>query len=173
MLISATVITEAQKEVVKSFYLLELQLAQSVLRYSSQNTVQLLGAEYIEGDFNRPSFQVNNNGELNGAIEFGNADLSMTALIIKEGLRGKKLKVWQVFGQAPYSEDNVVCLFDGYVDSATRSSNLTWRLMLKAVGGYLSLVPHHVIAPPLCNHLPEDGKVIQWNNQIITLETRR
>ena len=92
------------------------------------------------------------------------------AAILAGGWRGKECRIWLLpseGGEEPTQGERIL-LLDGVLDAA---ESLEWAEVTVVHRAFLARwAPWIRIAPPIANHLPPAGSVLEWEGERVTLE---
>lgn len=148
-------------------YLVEIGFS-SPYRASSRGTVTWNGGIYIAAGF---SAQISPGDT---SVRFFDADLTLTTIVLTDGIENRTVRVWGFSAEAPGYAD-VWPLFDGRGVSADgNSSNVA--LTIKAAGVFREspYIPRLYITKEAgFNWIPAAGKVVNFGGERFVLEEAR
>lgn len=107
---------------------------------------------------------------IDGALQFGNSDLIIGALVFAQGVAGKTVRVWAFYGDTAPGTSDPVLVFDGVADSATFADGgpVTIRIIQAATATLW--IPRLYMTPDTgFNFLPADGQIVEWNGERVRL----
>ncbi len=114
----------------------------------------------------------NSDGGQGATIELPNADNAYSSLVFSEGVAGRVCKIWVLYGDAPFADEDAVPVFDGVMDACDVGA-LRVQVTCIGDGDKTGISPNLVIGPPVFNHLPAAGTVLYWGNGTYKLEAER
>lgn len=131
-------------------YLIELGFT-VVQRHSTREQLNWNGLTWIQ-----TGAMVDRYEEKAAVVSLANADLAAGAIVLGEGVKGKAITIWALYGDAPHAVDDAVELFTGFMDTYSFQG---MRVQITCTRQSISTShsPRHVIAPPICNHLVVPG----------------
>ena len=101
------------------------------------------------------------------AVEVFNESLLLGQTVLTQGTAGRTAKVYQLYGEGPWADEDGECLLDGEMGEATiTGSTVTIALKRSAP----QRTPRLYLNPPLCNHIPPAGTQIRTASGTVTLE---
>lgn len=101
------------------------------------------------------------------AVEVFNESLLLGQTVLTQGTSGRTAKVYQLYGEGPWTEDDGECLLDGEMGEAVISgTSVVIALKRKAP----QKTPRLYIGPPVFNHVPPAGTQIRTASGITILE---
>lgn len=161
--------TELAAAVTRPGYLIEIAFSTTV-RLSSRSTVDWSGQTWAAADFSVSGLAADSaSTATDGTVSFGNADLSMSAYILGDGVAGRAINIWKFYGDAAPIGDPVL-LFSGYGDDATIDDRGRASVSLQQAGGRSLFCPRTYITPESgFNWLPPQGQKITWNGETVVL----
>ena len=105
-----------------------------------------------------------------GSITLGNTDFSLSAIILNEGVADRVINIWKFYGDAPGATDPVQIFAGVGADVSSEPKRNAVTITLQQAGGKTSFIPRRYITNEQgFSVIPPEGKVINWNNEIITL----
>jgi hypothetical protein len=141
-----------------------------VVRLCTRETVAWQGRQWI-GPQGRISGLGGNNADQQCDITLSNHDSGYGAIALSEGLSDKSVKIYALYGDAPYTTDDAALLFDGQLDGGTVTAESV-DIHCIAMRGVTMYAPRIYAQPPVVNHAPPAGTVLRWNGDNYTLERR-
>jgi hypothetical protein len=104
-------------------------------------------------------------------ISVANNAFAFSQIVLAESASGKRVRVWKLFGEAPYSSLDATLVFDGFIDSVPE---MIKRVVFNCTTGPVRSIsiPNVTIGPPYFNHLPRSGQVINWGGEKYELQPR-
>ena len=164
--LSTALSTAVGLDVVSPGYLVEVAFA-SPLRVSSRGTLSWSGNSWTAWDVRVQGLSVEAGGATaNGTLVLGNADYTISALVLSEGVANRAVNVWAFYGEAPATADPVQ-IFAGVADDVqidpTRG---VVTLQLVQANAAALFAPRFYITPESgFSHLPAPGTVIDWDGE--------
>lgn len=154
-------------------YLVEIGFEEP-LRLSSRGTVEVLGNTWTAWDV-RVSGLAHDGAKpaTAGALTLGDADQSITALVLGEGVAGREVSVWRYFADA-VDADDPVRVFHGVAGSSSGGGDRTVQIQLVAPEATVLYAPRRYMTAETGFHaIPAGGKKLTFNGQVYTLEPER
>lgn len=169
--IGTNIATEVAAAVTRPGYLVEIMFT-SPVRVSSRGAFAWDGRDWTAWDLAIAGLGVDGGASsLDGSVTLGNADYSIGALVLAEGVSGRAVKVWKFYGETPAADDPVL-LFSGVGNNATiNPTRGTVQITLQQSAGKTLYAPRTYIGRAAgFNHLPARGTLITWNGETFRLE---
>lgn len=139
-------------------YLLEMGFDTTV-RYTSGQSISAMGYLWSEASFDVRLSDT-------PVLRLFNVLAEIGAFVLNQGTAGRSLKIYQYHRLSSGAYTDPILLFDGEMGEATITDVVTIRGR--------RFPPHYTprtyVAPPVFNHLPRRGTVIEMPGQKITLE---
>ena len=109
-----------------------------------------------------------------GTLILGNTDYTMGALVLAEGVAGRAVSVWKLYGETPALADPVL-VFSGVADGATiNPDGGDVTITLQQAGGVTLYCPRtYINRASGFSHIPADGTLIQWNGETFRLTAEK
>ena len=139
------------------------------LRVSSYDTVTYGGNSYDASDVDVSRVRVGG-VDVDGSLILGNADDTVAALVLNEGISGRAIRIWGFDGAAVSSDDDFVLLVDAVAGRAVISGEKV-TIELKESTAY-AFTPRQYVAPPAFTYLMPAGAKIKINGETYTIERR-
>lgn len=131
-------------------YLIELGFS-ATLRHSTREAVTWNALTWVQA-----GARVERYDEKQAVVSLSNADLAAGAIVLGEGVKGKPVTIWKLYGNSPFAVDDAVELFTGYMDNYS-IQGIRVQINCTRQSIATSHSPRHIIAPPVCNHLVVPG----------------
>jgi hypothetical protein len=164
--ISAALTTAIGLDVVAPGYLVEIAFG-TPLRLSSRGTLSWSGSAWTAWDVRVQGLGISA-GQSSGAgsLSIGNADYSVSALVLGEGIANRVVNVWAFYTESPATADPVH-VFAGVADDAqidpTRG---VVTVSLVQTNARALFAPRLYITPESgFSHLPAPSTVIDWDGE--------
>lgn len=141
---------------------------------SSRGTVDVLGNEWTGWDV-RISGLAHDSGNPagGGTMTLGDADQSMSTLVLAQGLSGRDVTIWRYFAEA-IDEADPVMVFDGLAGGVSGGHGRPIVVQLVARESTVLNSPRRRMTTEEGFHaLPAAGQVMAFNNQKYVLEPER
>lgn len=164
--------TATQADVTTPAYLVEIAFS-VVSRLSSRGEQAWNGQTWLGGRLGKVSgLKWDEKGQQSGALELINTDLLYSALVLGEGVAGRKVRIWKFYGDNPAVSDPVE-VFNGEADEADIGADAV-RITLSGENILAFYAPRRFIgASTGFNHLTPSGRKITWGAQTYILERGR
>lgn len=108
-----------------------------------------------------------------GKIRLPNHDLSASALVLGQGVSGRAVEVWELYGTAPFSADSGRLLFAGVMDSVPVIGDFV-EITVKSSGDGTSRAPRLPLSLWFgSDGLLAPGTTVAWDGHSITLGAQR
>lgn len=143
----------------------------SVVRICTRETVTWSGHIW-RGDIGRVSDIGGSNADQRCTIAIDNADNAIGAIALTEGLSDIPVVIRALYGDAPYSADDAVLLFDGALDGGVITLDQV-VIDCIAMRGAAMYAPRIHAMPPVVNHATTAGTVLRWGADSYMLERSR
>ena len=153
-------------------YLILLEFRSLTLRYSTRGTVTWNGQSWLGGAGARVDrIQKTSQGNMTATLTLPNQSLALSAILLNEGVADQPVRVWKAYGDTTIAADDATQVFEGVIDSApTIADTVVLNLVSENVFNQFS--PRVRAGPPLMNHIPPAGTIIEWGSDIYELERR-
>lgn len=140
----------------------------TVLRLSSRGDQSWGGFTWTGGRIGKVTgLKWDGKGQHTGAVDFLDADLAFSALIMNERIAGRLVRAWQFYGDNPAPDDPVE-VFYGEGDEADLS-NPAWA-HVTLIGKTPDSSPRRCIGPATgFNHVTPAGTTLTWGGETIKL----
>ncbi|MEZ0147950.1 MAG: hypothetical protein AB9Q19_01320 [Candidatus Reddybacter sp.] len=136
--------SEITKTVTRPLFIIELGFA-VVRRLSSRGDVSYNANSYLS-----ETIELNMGGKL---LRFFNEGLGFSSVFLTEKTAGISCKIWQLYGDAPFTTGDADLIFDGELGAASVGEWISVNLRQSAA----VLVPRLYAKAPTFNHIPADG----------------
>lgn len=168
--LTAALLTELGNPVTTPAYFIEILFA-SPLRLSSRETLTWSGNSWLKWDVRVDGLSAEAaSSTQDGRLVVGDADNTLAALVLAEGVADRTINVWKFYGSAPAAADPVQ-VFAGVGDTADLdpdAGSVTIRLALR--GGTTLFSPRRYITRAEgFNFLPASGSLLTWNGETIRM----
>ncbi len=168
MTVSARTLSDAQADVARPLYLLELGFS-AVEHLSTRDDVTWNGQTWAANGVSVGRITpATADGAQTAEIILPNDSYAYSAIVLGEGVEGKSLRIWKLYGEPPFASEDAVQVFDGVMDVARMGHQV--RITANSAGRNNEQVPHLVFAPPVFNHLPVPGTIVWWRGEKVILE---
>jgi hypothetical protein len=151
-------------------YLVQLDFS-APIRLCNRGTVVWGGHTWFQGGVSVSNLTTAEGGGKGCVISIPNNAFAFSAVVLGETASGKRVRVWKIFGDAPFSDDDAVLQFDGLIDDVP---NLVNEVTLNCSTQNLrtTSIPNVTIGPPYFNNMPRTGQTITWDGEVYELEPR-
>jgi hypothetical protein len=168
--LTSAVTTSIGLPVTEPGYFVELLFA-TPLHLSSRETINWNGADWLTWDIKLRGFGVDGAGSTqSGTLILGNADLSIGALVLGEGVADRHVNIWKFYGSAPDVLDPVQIFGGAGDDSRIDADGGTVSINLRPAAGVTLYSPRaYMTQESGWNFLPAPGAVIVWGKEVLTL----
>ena len=139
------------------------------LRWSSYDTVTYGGNSFDAGDVDVSRVRVGA-VDVDGSVVLGNADDTVAAMVLTEGIAGRAVSIYGYDAAATSSDDDFVLLVSGIAGRAVISGEKV-SIELKESTAY-SFTPRQYVAPPSFTYLMPAGAKITINGETYVIERR-
>lgn len=156
---SANTESEITKAITRPLYLIEIGFS-TPLRLSSRGAVSYDGDSY---DAARIELSLRSS-----RLRIFNAGLLYSAQFISEKTAGVTCKIWQLYGEAPFSAGDADLVFDGELGRAGVGEWVDVDLLEQPV----IFAPRLYATAPTFNHIPPDGFEIATPYGVYKLERK-
>ena len=106
-------------------------------------------------------------GGRQGSLSIANHDNAISAIILSEGATGKSCTLWYLYGDAPYTSNEAVKIFEGAIDGAQLDD--VARLDIISEGNIL-WTPRITFTASRFPHIKKAGAEITWGGQKFVLK---
>lgn len=173
--ISAALTTAIGLDVVAPGYLVEIQFA-TPLRLSSRGTLSWSGNTWTAWDVRVQGLAADAGGSsASGSLLLGDADYTIAALALSEGVANRPVNVWKFYGDTAPATGDPVQVFAGVGDGVDLEPNrgmVTIRLV--QTNARALFAPRFYITPEAgFTYLPAPGTVIDWDGERYVLESEQ
>lgn len=144
------------------------------VRLSSRGTVAWSGNEWTGWDLKVSGLALDPGRPASaGVMVIGDHDLSMSALVLGEGLAGREISIWRYFAPA-IADDDPVLVFDGVAGRVSGGRTRQVTVQLVARESTVLFAPRRYMTRETgFNALPAAGQVIPFNGEKYVLEPER
>jgi len=163
----------AASTVTRPGYLVEIAF-DSFVRLCSRATLYILGNEWVGWDV-QVSGLASDVGKpaVSGSLTLGDADQSISALALAQGLAGRAVRVWRFFADA-VADDDPVLVFDGVAGAVSGGMSREISVQLVAREATVLYSPRRRMTEEVGFHaLPAAGQVFSFNGEKYLLEPER
>ncbi|MEZ0137370.1 MAG: hypothetical protein AB9Q17_02345 [Candidatus Reddybacter sp.] len=136
--------TEIAKTITRPLFILQLGFA--TVRYLSSRE----DVTYNAQAYDSTTIELNLGAK---RLRFFNESLAFSSVFLTEKTAGISCKIWQLYGDAPFSTGDADLVFDGELGAATVGEWISVNLRQSAA----VLVPRLYAKAPTFNHIPADG----------------
>ena len=165
--ISGALTTAIGLDVVSPGYVVEIAFA-TPLRLSSRGTLVWSGNTWTTWDMRVQGLATEAQGSASGgSLVLGNADYTISALVLGEGVANRAVSVWKFYGDTTPAAGDPVKIFAGVADDAAIDpNNGTVTLKLVQTNAQALFAPRFYITPEMgFSFLPAPGSVIDWDGE--------
>lgn len=168
--LTAAVQTELANAATTPAYFVEI-LFSTPLRLSSRETLTWSGNSWLAWDVRVAGLNADAaSSTVDGRLTLGDADNTLAALVLGEGIADRVINVWKFYGSVPAAADPVQ-VFAGVGDEADINPDdgqVTIGLVQR--GGTTLYSPRRYITRAEgFNFLPATGSLLSWNGETIRL----
>lgn len=161
--ISSTTDTEIAKTVTRPLFLVYLGFNVPV-RLSSREQITYASVLWSAASF---TLQM---GAGEWRLEVFNEALLLGQTVLTQGTSGRIARVYQLYGNGPYADDDGELLLDGEMGEAVIADGVV-RIALKRRAPQRT--PRLFCVPPTFNHIPPEGTIIRTATGTTELEPKR
>lgn len=151
-------------------YLVELTFS-STIRACTRELVEWNGQVWYAAGVQVGSINTGQAGVQSVQVTMKNNAFSISTIVLAETASGKRVRIWKLFGEAPFTTDAAVLLFNGVIDDVPELMNVVTFNCSTQNSRTLS-IPNVTIGPPYFNHLPRTGQLIHWSGETYELQPR-
>ena len=168
--LTSAVTSAAALTVTAPGYLVEISFA-TPLRYSTRGTLTWDSKTWTAYDVRVSGIAWDGaSSGLTGSLAIGNADLAIGQSVLSEGVAGRAIKVWAIYGDSPAASDPVL-VFDGIGDGATIPEVGAVTIDLQQSGGTTQFCPRTYLTPEAgFSFLPTPGQIVVWDGETVRLD---
>jgi len=160
--------TATQAAITTPIYLVRINLSTGDVRHSSRGDVTYNGYSWSGTGIRVENLTPTKGGGMSGAISIPNTDLAWSAIVLNNDIRGRDIDISMVYSETP-SVGDAVMVFSGVMDSVpVIDTRVVINIVSEGIGTAFS--PRLFCAPPLCNHMPAAGTIIEWSGERYVLE---
>ena len=167
--VSSKVSTATAQQVTAPHYLLALYFS-TPLYLTSRDALVWDGLSWVTGDFSIGRLAPARGG-MGGELSLINHDNAYSAIVLGEEVRGRTVKIWGLYGEPPYAQDDPVPLFSGVISAVPRIGDEV-VLSLTSERAVSTRVPDIPLSLFLGEDMPPPGTVIEWAGGTVTLGSR-
>jgi len=141
------------------------------LKLSSRATLDWNGSTWIGWHIDARGIQVDaRNGGFSGGLTLGNTDLTVSTLIMGEGVADRPISMWVFYGDAPSVDEGLV-MYSGVCGSSRLDfSSAMVQLSIEVGGGRTTYSPREYMTKYRgFSLLPADGTLITWDGEVFEL----
>jgi hypothetical protein len=162
---------EVDKHKTTPAFLVEI-LFDPPLHLSSRGDRSLLGSDWEEWDVGVSGIGQDSAAGAGGqaSLKLGNTDLSISTVILSQGIAGRQVTIWQFYGSAPDSDD-VMEVFRGIAGEASISGDRAVAIALKREEQSVLFSPRNYITRKEgFSFLIAPGTIMNFNGEVYRLE---
>lgn len=168
--LTSALTTEIGKAVTLPAYFVEIVFATPV-RLSSRGTIAWGGNSWTSWDIRIGGLgQDGGNSTQSGTLMLGNTDLTLSALVLVEGVADRAINIWKFYGDAPGASDPVQ-IFAGVGDDASIDADSGVVVInVRQQSGRTAYAPRlYCTKEQGFSYLPAEGAVVTWGGETIRL----
>lgn len=168
--LSTNLQTEVDKQRTTPAFLVEI-LFDPPVRLSSRGAQSILGSDWTQWDV-RPTGigQDASSGAASPRLQLGNTDLSISTIILLQGIAGREVSVWQFYG-TPTDPEDVVLIFNGVAGECVINADRSVNFSLKREEQSVLFTPRNYITRKEgFDHLIAPGTLIPFAGESYRLE---
>lgn len=156
--------------VISPAYLVEIGFS-IALRSCTRGTVEWNGITWPAAGIRVGDIRVGQGAAKSVSLSMANVQFAISQIVLAESATGKRVRVWKLFGEAPYALEDAHLVFDGFIDSVpTMMETVDFNC---TTGNVRALsIPNITLGLPFFNHLPRPGEVILWGGEQYELQPR-
>ena len=172
--LSSNVEAASELRVTTPGYLVEIDFDPPLLLSSRGDVTSFLGQDWQAWDVSISGLGLDGQkpGQ-GGTLTLGDHDLSISSLVLGQGVAGRDVFVYRYFGDAVESEDDAVLVFQGVAGKA--SGGMSGRLQIALLVRETSVLfsPRRYMTSELFSAIPAAGETITFNGQKYTLNPEK
>lgn len=151
-------------------YLVEIGFS-TTLRFCTRKTVDWGGYFWVLAGVQVGSITTGTGGAKSVSVSIPNNQFAFSQLVLSQNAAGRRLRIWKLFGEAPYAQEDAVMVFDGVIEDVPEMMD---RVVLSAASktARAAFAPNITVNPPYFNHLPRPGQTIIWGGETYELQPR-
>ena len=172
--LTGTVTTAVGAAVTRPGYLVQIDFT-SPLRLSSRGDVSWNSLSWGAWDVRITGLAIDGAASAqDGSLVLGNTDYTVGALVLGEGIAGRAVNVWKIYGETPALTDPVL-VFSGVADGAAiNPDGGDVTIGLQQAGGVTLYCPRtYINRASGFSWIPADGTLIQWNGETFRLSREK
>lgn len=151
-------------------YLVELGFS-TPIRLSTRGALTYAGVSWFAGGVTVSSLATGQGGAKACTISVPNNQFAYSSIVLAETASGKKVRVWKLFGEPPYADDDAVLMFEGLIDDVPDLvDNVTFNCSTQNMR--TTSIPNVTIGAPYFSNMPRPGQSITWGGEVYDLEPR-
>lgn len=105
-----------------------------------------------------------------GTLTFNNADLTMSAFILAEGVSGRPVRIWKFYGEsATLDLAAPVLIFSGICDTATIDDQGRAAIAVEQASRTTYCPRSYINAANGFNFVPAENQLLTWGNDTVRL----
>jgi len=151
-------------------YLVELNFS-TVIRLCTRGQVDWNGFMWYQGGCQVGQFAIGQAGVQTVAISLANNSFAYSKIVLGETASGKRVRIWKLFGEPPYSVSDASLVFNGLIDDVPELGDVV-TLNCATANARTLLVPNITIGLPYFTNMPRAGQVIYWGDESYELQPR-
>ena len=160
---------ELSRKITRPFKLIYIGFS-TPLYISTGGTVSFDGQTWTKGTASVDSIDQGDAAMTNGSITLLNSDNSISAFVLSEGARDKACKIYEAYlDTSGLLAGTPELVFSGVMDGVNITPEHV-RINIQSYSEAIVKAPRYFCGPPLMNHVPPDGTIVQWGNDKYTLE---
>lgn len=168
--LSGATLSEIVKPITRPINLIEIVFAAVTYRLSTGPTVTWNAQTWIASGAKVENLQSLVGGAMDGRISLPNTDNAASALVLVDGVADRVCRIYQLYGDGPYSVGDEIKLFEGVCDNA--EIDLDRVVINITTERRLSETAPRIYFEAFCTRLPPAGTVISWGGEHYRLEAR-
>ena len=163
--------TEIAANVRKPRYLVEIKIGASTLRFSTGDDITWDTFDWVKSGVEVSDIRMGKGAIQYCKITLINEQEAYSDLVITTGFLFRSVRIWQVYGVAPYASDDPILKFTGeIVKIPTMGALIIFECTTKY--GTTRKIPTITLGPPHIRHLPFPGQKFTIGNEIFTVEDK-
>jgi hypothetical protein len=109
-------------------------------------------------------------GRVSASISMSNLDRVLGTVVLQQNAKDHDIKIYVHYPSGSAGSVDPMLLVEGIMDGASVSERVFINVISRSA--YFGSSPRIVCAPPVFNHLPPTGTVLNWGSVTLTLERR-
>lgn len=173
--LSPATVTRTSATVTEPGFLFRLAMPSQTLRLSSRGDVTYRGELYVARGMRWSGIEIDaETGAQSGSVAIADADSSVSAIVLNDGVADRAASVWKFYGDGPtINVGDVIPVFTGAGDAAQWNIDAALvTITLSDAGGLAQFSPRRYITRQEgFNVLPPASTQIVWGNEKFILES--